>query len=448
MNKPVSGGSGIESRRVLPNSVMGETVGGERGGGRMELLIEGGLWQPHWRVALQAWRGQGHRWQLLQSQRGGRYPDDEAAPWATCPPDGVLFASALLAAWLDGDQAPLMAAEPSHQILISASSALLTLAKESGLLTLGPVGADLTLGPNDDLTDVLGRLLARRLPIPELREALGSLVLRPLRPEDEADIARYCADAALAHYTLNIPHPYPVEAARDWLAMSGRKAALGLGWTWALSLPGDDEVAPLLGVISLHWHGELAWWVGVPWQNRGLATRAATLVKAFAFDQLYLPALTARHMPDNLASARVMGKIGMRYIGRRLGADRQAVELSHWRLDRPLMVPDAVRVALEPLLDDPRVVVAIGHGDWARGREGAPELALFMDDTASECEASQDTGMTSGLMVRCHPLSWLAQQGPLAWTHKNGVLLKDWGELGLGYLLGMLDPASVGNRPG
>lgn len=412
----------------------------------MELLIEGGLWQPHWLVALQAWRGQGHRWQLLQSRRGGRHPEGEAAPWAACPPDGTLSASALLAAWLDGDEAPVMAKDPSHQILISASSALLTLAKESGLLTLGPVGADLTLGPDDDLAAVLGHLQGRRLVIPELREASGSLVLRPLRPEDEADIARYCADAALARYTLNIPHPYPPEAARDWLAMSGRKAALGLGWTWALSLPENADLAPLLGVVSLHWNGELAWWVGVPWQNRGLATRAATLVKPFGFERLQLPALTARHMPDNLASARVMGKIGMRYIGRRQGADRQAGELSHWRLDRPLMVAEGVRANLEPLLADPRVVVAIGHGDWTRGREGTPELALFMADT--ESEASQDADLTSGLIVRRHPLSWLAPQGPLAWTHKHGVLLKERGELGLGYLLGLLDPASVGNRPG
>ncbi|MEG3025054.1 MAG: GNAT family N-acetyltransferase, partial [Aeromonas sp.] len=253
---------------------------------------------------------------------------------------------------------------------------------------------------------------------------------------------------ALARYTLNIPHPYPPEAARDWLAMSGRKAALGLGWTWALTLPEDSEPAPLLGVISLHWNGELAWWVGVPWQNRGLATRAASLVKSFGFERLQLPALTARHMPDNLASARVMGKIGMRYVGRRPGADRQAGELSHWRLDRPLMVAKGVQASLDPLLADPRVVVAIGHGDWTRGREGPPELALFMDDTESEGEVSLDAELASDLIVRRHPLSWLAQQGPLAWTHKHGVLLKERGELGLGYLLGLLDPASVGNRPG
>ncbi|WP_216820067.1 hypothetical protein, partial [Zoogloea sp. LCSB751] len=77
-----------------------------------------------------------------------------------------------------------MTADPSRQILISASSVLLTLAKESGLLTLGPNGADLRLSADDELADVLQRLLARRLYIPTLHEPSSEpascLVLRPL----------------------------------------------------------------------------------------------------------------------------------------------------------------------------------------------------------------------------------------------------------------------------
>lgn len=401
----------------------------------MELLIEGGLWQPHWLVALQAWRGQGHRWQLLQSKRAAHYPEGEAAPWAVCPPDGTLSASALLAAWLDGDEAPIMAEDPSQRILISASYALLTLAKESGLLTLGPLGADLTLGPSDDLTVVLQRLLGRRLLIPELREpeGPGALVLRPLQPEDEADIARYCADEALARYTLNIPHPYPAEAARDWLALSGRKAALGLGWSWALSLPEDAEPAPLLGVISLHWNGELAWWVGVPWQNLGLATRAATLVRSFAFEVAKLPALTARHMPDNLASGRVMAKLGMHYGGRGMGTDRYPVELSHWRLDRHLALPEQLRTWLAPLLADPQVAVVILHGAWARGEDdGTLELALFMDNADLVSERVRIVGIE--LVIRRHPFAWLARSDPWQESHGGGLLLKERGDAGLDYL--------------
>lgn len=404
----------------------------------MELLIEEALWQPRWQGALQGWQEQCNRWQLLRG-RGSEQPAVTPAPWACCPPDGILSASGLLSAWLGEDESPLMTADPSRQILISASCVLLTLAKESGLLTLGPSGADLRLSADDELADVLQRLLARRLYIPTLHEPssepVSCLVLRPLQAEDETDIVRYCSDEALARYTLNIPHPYPLEAARDWLAMSGRKAALGLGWTWALTLPTRDEPAPLLGVISLHWHGELAWWVGVPWQNRGLATRAAQLVRAFAFEQLRLPALTARHMPGNLASGRVMAKLGMHHCGRRPGSARQPAELDHWRLDRPPYLPDGLKGALAPWLEDERVAVAILHENEAGGQE----VALFMEGT----DAGGELHLPAGLTVRCHPLAWLAPEVPGMQAHGGGVLLKDRGELGLGYLLRLL-----GDHPG
>ncbi|WP_429109516.1 GNAT family N-acetyltransferase [Aeromonas media] len=399
----------------------------------MELLIEEALWQPCWQGALQGWQGQGNRWQLLRD-RGGEQGAVTPAPWARCPPDGILSASGLLAAWLGEDESPLMTADPSRQILISASSVLLTLAKESGLLTLGPNGADVRLGADGELAAALQRLLARRLMTPVLRESgeqgTAALVLRPLQAADEPAILRYCSDAALARYTLNIPHPYPPEAARDWLAMSGRKAALGLGRTWALTLPLGDEQAPLLGVISLHWHGELAWWVGVPWQNRGLATRAARLVRAFAFEQLRLPALTARHMPGNLASGRVMAKLGMHHCGRRPGSARQPAELDHWRLDRPPHLPDDLKGALAPWLEDDRVAVAILHEDEIGGQE----VALFMEGAG----VGGERRLPAGLTVRCHPLAWLAPEAPGVQAHGGGVLLKDRGELGLGYLLRLL----------
>ena len=403
----------------------------------MELLIAEALWQPRWQGALQAWQEQGNRWQLLHGRRceqGAVAP----VPWAGCPPDGTLSASGLLAAWLGEGESPLMTADPSRQILISASGVLLTLAKESGLLTLGPNGADMLLGADGDLAAALQRLLARRLTTPLLREPGGTaspaLVLRPLQAADEPAVLRYCSDEALARYTLNIPHPYPAEAARDWLAMSGRKAALGLGRTWALTLPMGDEPAPLLGVISLHWHGELAWWVGVPWQNRGLATRAALLVRAFAFEQLRLPALTARHMPGNLASGRVMAKLGMHHCGRRPGSARQPAELDHWRLDRPPRLPDDLKEALAPWLEDERVAVAILHEDEVGGQE----VALFMEGAG----AGGERRLPAGLTVRCHPLAWLGPEAPGVQAHGGGVLLKDRGELGLGYLLRLLEPGA------
>ncbi|WP_043761937.1 GNAT family N-acetyltransferase [Aeromonas taiwanensis] len=390
----------------------------------MVLLIEGALWRPHWQGALLDWQRQGHRWCLLLGKR------EVPAPWVACPPDEILSASALLSAWLGDAAFPVMTADPSQQILIAASGALLTLAREHGLLTLGPAGADHPLRSDDDLGHVLQRLLARRLTTPVLRDAgtqdSPALVLRPLQPGDESAILCYCSDEAIARYTLNIPHPYPPESARDWLAMSGRKTALGLGRTWALTLPEGEESAPLIGAISLHWHGELAWWLGVPWQRRGLATRAGHLVRQFAFEQLHLPALTARHMPGNLASGRVMVRLGMHHCGRWPDSVREAIELDHWRLDRAPSLPTDLMARLAPLLADEQVVVAILHDESG----GDAALALFMAGKVTEGEQTP-----CGLRVRRYPFTRLEPDAPAMPEHGGGVLLKEQGRLGLAYLL-------------
>lgn len=406
----------------------------------MELLIERALWQPHWAPMLQAWQRQGGRWLLLQSKVDEGLPSDAGGLWSCCPPDGVRSASSLLAAWLDGDLPAQPARDPSRQILISGSASLLTLAREEGLLTLGPQGADLTLTAQDDLGAVLNRLRARRLTVPMLAEPASpsgpALQLRPLLACDEADVVRYCTDAALARYTLNIPHPYPPEAARDWLAGCWRKAALGLGWSWALTLPAGEDEAPLVGVISLHWNGELAWWVGVPWQNRGLATRAARLVKVFAFERLQLPVLTARHMPGNLASGRVMAKLGMRYCGRRELSGQPPCEVSYWQLERSQTLAAPLIQQLTPLLADERVVAAILQ---AGVEEGEPRrLALFLAQPEPESglavEPLPEQESDGPLAVEYHDQAVLAQAEPDQLYLYRGLLLKDFEEQGLAYL--------------
>ncbi|MEH8165156.1 GNAT family N-acetyltransferase [Aeromonas allosaccharophila] len=405
----------------------------------MELLIEASLWQPQWAALLQHWQRQGYRWQLLLGKEAAASLDQSDAPWASCPPDGVLCPGALLAAWLDGDLLADFHVDPSRQILISASTSLLTLAREQGLLTLGPVGADLPLTPEADLGAVLNRLLARRVTVPTLVEdhPLSGVVLRSLQAADDREIVRYCSDEALARYTLNIPHPYPPEGARDWLALSWRKAALGLGWSWAITLP-EEQGAALVGVISLHWNGELAWWVGVPWQNLGLATRAARLVKGVAFDQLQLPALTARHMPDNLASGRVMAKLGMHYRGRRQLSGRQPCEVSYWRLDRAPSLPNSLPEEIAYWLADERIAVVILWDPAMSNRQSANgklAISLFVDETGTGEAPCCPPHLEQLLALRCYSVDLLEQAEPEQLSHLGGVLLKDRDEQGLAWLL-------------
>lgn len=321
----------------------------------MRLLIDGDLLQAHWLPDLRAWQRAGHSWWLL-----GRRGDNNAfcggvrGQESVSYPDGLLDASALLADWLAPEQGKGLASDQAahRQVLLSSASALLVLAKEQGLLTLGPNGADQPLPLDQALGPALTRLQARRLTLPCLRDTLVSfsarspaaphsrrgvptsaICLRPLVAADASWIENYCLDPAMARYTLHIPHPYPEDAAHEWLQLCWRKQALGLAWSWAIWLDAQRGAAPV-GTVSLSSQGSLAWWVGVPWQGLGIATRAAALVRDFAFASAHLPEVSACHMAGNLASGRVMAKLGMTDQGMAPLTERLACVVRHWRLRR------------------------------------------------------------------------------------------------------------------
>lgn len=64
---------------------------------------------------------------------------------------------------------------------------------------------------------------------------------------------------------------------------------------------------------------EIGWRLHPDFWHKGLASEAALCMAAFAFEDLAAPELLAVRHPDNVDSARVMGRLGMRYRG-----------LEHW----------------------------------------------------------------------------------------------------------------------
>jgi RimJ/RimL family protein N-acetyltransferase len=84
-------------------------------------------------------------------------------------------------------------------------------------------------------------------------------------------------------------------------------------------LPGPPET--LVGAIELRadrddQRGELGYWIGTPYQRQGYATEAALALLQFGFESWQLHRVTARCFARNLASQRVLRKIGMTHEGR------------------------------------------------------------------------------------------------------------------------------------
>lgn len=158
------------------------------------------------------------------------------------------------------------------------------------------------------------------MPIPTLETR--RLVLRPFDPSDAPVVQRLAGAREVALPTQNIPHPYEDGVAEKWIASHGPAWDAGRYLTLAITASGEGVVGAVgLHITKEHRRGELGYWVGVPFWNRGYATEAAGALVGFGFEDLDLNRIQARHMTFNAASGRVMEKLGMKLEG----IQRQAV---------------------------------------------------------------------------------------------------------------------------
>ena len=142
------------------------------------------------------------------------------------------------------------------------------------------------------------------------------LVLEPFRMADAPLVQQYAGDAQVAMTTLNVPHPYPEDAAEKWIAshlpqfLDRRNVVFSIR-----SLQDEVYGAINLSLCMQDQRGELGYWIGVPYWNKGICTEATARIIKYGFDELGLNKIYARHLTVNPASGRVMEKNGMKREG-------------------------------------------------------------------------------------------------------------------------------------
>lgn len=138
------------------------------------------------------------------------------------------------------------------------------------------------------------------------------LVLRPFSPSDAADVQRLAGDDRVAATTLNVPHPYEDGMAEVWISTHQPQFEAGTLRNFAITLAASGE---LVGAIGLSIDpttriAELGYWVGVPYWGNGYCTEAAREVVRHGFS-IGMQRIHAHYMASNVASGRVMEKLGM-----------------------------------------------------------------------------------------------------------------------------------------
>lgn len=143
------------------------------------------------------------------------------------------------------------------------------------------------------------------------------LVLRHFTIDDARSVAELAGDIQIAAGVLNIPHPYTIDDATDWIGQHQYLREHGGEHIFAVT---ERESTRVVGATSLriddeHAHAELGYWIGRPYQGKGYATEAAGSMLELGFLGFGLHRMYARHLAWNATSARVLRRIGMTHEG-------------------------------------------------------------------------------------------------------------------------------------
>ncbi|HEV7639603.1 MAG TPA: GNAT family N-acetyltransferase [Gaiellaceae bacterium] len=141
------------------------------------------------------------------------------------------------------------------------------------------------------------------------------LVLRAFEESDLDALYKAHSDVEVARWLYN--EPRTLEETRDLL---GRKIAgeLLAEDDWVSAAVIERETGNFVGDVALHWvsvehkTGEIGFIFDPDYQGRGYATDAARALIDFAFDGMGFHRVIGRAEARNVASARVLEKLGMR----------------------------------------------------------------------------------------------------------------------------------------
>jgi ribosomal-protein-alanine N-acetyltransferase len=143
---------------------------------------------------------------------------------------------------------------------------------------------------------------------------LPHVAIRPFIAADSAQVQILLSDARVAQAAGNIPYPYPQYGAKNWITSHGAQHRSGTAIIRAIICLEDDQC---IGAISidqisrgLNASGNLGYWVGVPYWNKGYCVQAGRLMLDLAAREYAMARLVAAHRIANAASGRVLEKLG------------------------------------------------------------------------------------------------------------------------------------------
>ena len=140
------------------------------------------------------------------------------------------------------------------------------------------------------------------------------LVLRRFTHGDVPDVLEFVAHPSVAKI-VSERLPATVEGVRNYIDRQNAYQPFEKAKVFeiAIARKADGKVIGLLGFIRRdHRQGEIGWVLGVEHRGQGYATEAASALIDYGFNTLGVHRIHADTNSDNLASRRLMERLGMR----------------------------------------------------------------------------------------------------------------------------------------
>lgn len=143
------------------------------------------------------------------------------------------------------------------------------------------------------------------------------LTLRKFTLADVEAVHRNYGSDPLVNRYISFAPCAELESARGFIGMHLEQYESNPAfYGWAIEV--DGEVIGSIGLFNVDDdadQAELGYSIGSKWWGRGYATEAAQAVIDYAFDSVGFHRVYASHHIDNIASGKVLEKVGMHYEG-------------------------------------------------------------------------------------------------------------------------------------
>jgi RimJ/RimL family protein N-acetyltransferase len=144
-----------------------------------------------------------------------------------------------------------------------------------------------------------------------IRSSRPEILIRCLNNNDAKSICDNLGDKEIVRYTIQIPYPYHLSDARQFIKYSTKARKTKNAFVFGIEL---KETKKIIGMVSIskidrkNKNCELGYWLGKKYWRKGIASAAIKMILDYTFNKLKMHRVYARVFASNTASLRVLEK--------------------------------------------------------------------------------------------------------------------------------------------